>query len=959
MSQQQLFTPQTPLEQALCACDKPAALALLDEMNVPQRQALLPRLAVMERLLKDAIMGAYKPAAKRDPQVLQPWGVAIQFEHRQALASVRFACAGFGGEFDISLLDDELLALAQRFRPPGLAATASDLPPTRAVLAQQLYQLGLADLPTSDNYVLGLMHLPARSGTRINTLRPDTHDWRADLDALLAGDPGLADRLLRIFDLEGNGDFSLANSDKYHSHPGRTWADKLLDLCKQGVFTRAQLLDKVLQALSHDWPQYRSGWHSRFHDAFAPSADEMRPFAERYLALCHSRIPPTVALALNALKDLASENAVEAKALLAALLPVMNAGVKAQIAAALKLLDSVVKREPAQAAAAAALACKSLQMNDAATQAQVLQRLQRWPLDAKARAVLAEMRPCVSAQHHAAVDALLVAPVPATASVKETSPPSPEPNDHPRDQAGTAAFPQPKIAKPDQSVSSQEATTPPAQDPLDPSRRLSDITDREELIEACARLLSGDENIDLFEQVLEALVRQGPIAGDALRAFGPVLKQARKARTPLAQELGFLLTSIAHVQPAERDRRATPVRKHLRERIAALIELAAEPALQRSGLSPLSCATHRRGVIEPATLVRRAGALAEAGITAPTADQCHALLRLLPTTDATVRAAADALPPSGFARALRYALGCDIGPPAEPSLAIAAARIRHAGADDALLLARLGDVGPDGPRHARFQWSVDWIDNVVDGKSYPYYRLRISAGEVPRNTPDDWWPVTTHMPTGLDDGASTWAAGGDSPEEVACFATLQPSSLQTFFAEGVRLIGNWLQWTDVAKQLRAYLPPLLDPTVSLGPMGHLLLAVALGDREATRAALAVDSLLAAAAQQRLQWPELTRPLQQLLWQRVVTPPRLLRNLHSAAQRDAAAQQAVFELLCGLCAEPPEGDAPKGFANLLSLLLDLTTSLKQALPASTRDGLPRLQAGSSAEAVRRRLLALPA
>ena len=956
-----LFTPATPFEKCLCAGDAEGALTLLDTFSVDERTALLPRLRTLERLADEARFAAFSAATKKDPQLpaLRPWGASVDAPHMKAVGMACIACGHFGGRFEPMLLNDDLLMLAMRFRRTGLAAHVPQHPMTRAIVVQQLYREGLAEVPTSDNFVLGLMHLPARSGTRINLLRPDTRDWRADLDALLSHDPGLAPRLLRMFDLEGNSDVSLAHSDKYYSHPGRTWADKLLDLCQQGVFTRAQLLAKVLEALSHDWPQYRSGWHSRFHDALAPSAEEMRPFADRYLALCHSRIPPTVALALNALKGLASENAVEADALLAALLPVMNAGVKAQIAAALKLLDSVVKREPAQAAAAAALACRALQLNDASTQAQVLQRLQRWPLDAEARAVLTEMRTHISAQHHAAVDALLGAPLPATASVHIASPHSPNPNDHPRDQAGNPALPQLEFAKPDQDLSSQKATTPPALDPLDPSRRLPDITELDELIEACARVLSGEENIDLFEQVLQALVRQAPLTGDALRAFGPVLKQAQKARTPLAQELAFLITSIARVQPAKRERPSGPVNHRLRERIAALVELAADPAMPGRELGPLSCATHSCGVIDPATLVQRAAAMAEAGIAAPIADQRDALLRLLPGANPAVQAAADGLPPSGFARALRYALGCDIGPPVEAVLAIAAARIRHAGTDDELLLAKLGDIGPDGPRHARFQWSVEWIAYEVDGKSYPYYKLQISAGKVPRDTPDEWWPVSAHMPTGLENGSSEWAAGGESPDLVAYYASLQPSSLQTFFAEGARLIGNYLQYTEVAKHLRAYLAPLLDPTVTLGPMGHLLLAVALGEREATRAALAVDGLLAAAAQQRLQWPALIQPLQQLLWQRVVTPPRLLRNLQSAAQRDAAALQATFKLLCGLCATPPQGDAPKGFANLLSLLLDLATSLQQALPASTRDGLPSLQAGSSAEAVRRRLLALPA
>lgn len=188
-------------------------------------------------------------------------------------------------------------------------------------------------------------------------------------------------------------------------------------------------------------------------------------------------------------------------------------------------------------------------------------------------------------------------------------------------------------------------------------------------------------------------------------------------------------------------------------------------------------------------------------------------------------------------------------------------------------------------------------------------------------------------------------------------ATLTPGSLQTFFAEGARLIGQGLQWNEVAWQLRAYLEPLLDPAVAPGAMGNLLLGLGLGEREPGRTAIAVDALVAGAADGRLDIAALGDELARLAWAGVMPCARLQKSLATAAARSAPARHSVLQLLQAICGVAGTGPAPRGYAGLLELLLELSLDLQHPLPAATAAALTALEIGGKGAATRARLLAL--
>ena len=139
--------------------------------------------------------------------------------------------------------------------------------------------------------------------------------------------------------------------------PGRSG---LGELGEQGVYPRAVLIDKTLSALERGWIQYRSGWFSGFHEMLAPTVEEMRPHAGRYLALLASRIPPTVTFALESVATLDDAGHIDARALLDALRPAFSSAVKGHIEAGFKILDRLVKRDSKHALRAAQLIVPAL-----------------------------------------------------------------------------------------------------------------------------------------------------------------------------------------------------------------------------------------------------------------------------------------------------------------------------------------------------------------------------------------------------------------------------------------------------------------------------------------------------------------------------------------------------------------------------------------------------------------------
>jgi hypothetical protein len=190
-------------------------------------------------------------------------------------------------------------------------------------------------------------------------------------------------------------------------------------------------------------------------------------------------------------------------------------------------------------------------------------------------------------------------------------------------------------------------------------------------------------------------------------------------------------------------------------------------------------------------------------------------------------------------------------------------------------------------------------------------------------------------------------------------ATLLPSSLESFFADGCRRIANNLDWWEAQWHNRAYLLPLLDPTVPITasqPMAVLLLALALAGKEPGQTALAVDALTQSFTEGRLDVPALGAQLRALLATSLVMAKRCGKSLQAAVRADDRLAAPVFDILCDMLAASVD-NPPKDLAALMELLLELALSSGWTLPAPVREVLGRLQLGGKGQAAQKNLLAL--
>ncbi len=886
-----VFKPANSLEARVHAADFAGVVKAVGCMSAGEQMAACARL----RSLVEAIdrFGWDPPKEAR-----QWWGGKIEREHSRALAAALFLCGTDNDRKSLWRVSADIETLAPLLPADALAVLATVLiDGSHAMIfpVQALVASGRSARPTVDNYIIGLITVPQRSGRHFPPL----------LD-LVAADPGLADAaLLRVFEVEGTGDANMSSIEKY-SGAGGSWAATFLELIRRGVYTRALLLEKTLGTLEMDWPQFRAGWFSRFHATLAPTPQEMAPLAERYAGLCLSRIAPTVTLALSALAALYGARLIDGERLLQALAPVMSSAVKGQVDGALKLLDEMVRRKDCTGPQAAALAAAALGHESADVHKKVVARLRAWGLDDAAKAELSRYLPHVSAASQPDIAALI----------------------------GVAA---PKLAP---AIASLRTLREPMSG-VDPARALAPITDMDELVQRIAFVFENEACVDDFECAVDGLARLAPFSGDAIATLSPVLKRACKlvgaVDRAIASELARLLILLVGGEGAPRSVNGNSAGAELRRRVDDTAVFVA----QQTRLSPLDTPTHRRGFIHPDALVARIAAHQAADAMSSPQCQARAILRLATGDFAQARQAARGLAAGPFVRALRYALGDDVAIGAEYALFAAAARIRHPGGDDMLMMATYGALGPDGPAVARYSWSAAAPEA---GYSLPYHGL-LSVLPVAENFDPDLIAVRRHEHFWQGANAGLLLYG----------AAILPSSLEAFYASGAAEVGFNLNWWEARWQDKAYFTLLLDPTSPLTPMACLTLAFGLAGKEAGQTAMAIDAFVASYLDGRLDLAELAGVVRETLVAQLCKGARYAKSLATAARAHGELAQAVFALLDDVVQMPPDASA-KELGPLLELMLELALAGGFVLSPQAGAALGQLQAGGKGKLAQKALLA---
>lgn len=724
----------------------------------------------------------------------------------------------------------------------------------------------------------------------------DEHYRSLGLEAPFIEDPGLEDALLRIMEIEGPSHPNLAELETWLGE--WRWSKVLLDLVDRGKYSRDLLLDKTLSALERDWMESRSSWFRMFHDKLDPTVAEMRPHATRYLALLESRIPTTVSYVLGLVMKLEEAQVIAPDQLLGALRRVASSAVRKQVEAALKLLDRVVKRQPSIAKEAAASIVPALAHESADVQKQVLRRLDRWGLDEVTRAALVGYQNAVAAVNREELRRL----------------------------GGHASR---------DSTQSQVVTSTVSEriEPLDASRRIEPITSVAELVDRVAYVFENSLDLDELERVIAALAAAAPLSQEARERFAPVAQRLPKLRTPLAHEVGRVLLFLLkgeRLQAKPMGNRWGPnlADQHLIRRVDEVMTLAA----LGKGLVPLTTPTHRRGFIDPLIFVERVREHLVAGASDSLHEQASALLRLAPTAGRGALEAARNLPNCELTRALRYALGDDIERAAESGLFAAAARIR-----------RLRDGGAP----SRYQGFYRYDDGF--GVRLPPKRIE----DAPEPIRD---PVAQleHEIAALDKGlyGSRPTVGGRDHGSILYHSTLVPSDLETVFADGAGEISECV--VLAAPQNAAYVRLLLDPTVVMSPMATLLLAVGLTTAVAEIRAIAVDALVRAHNERRLEPSLLAAGMRDVLLLYCGDMARYAKSFREALRIDPAFSGVIFEMICDLL-EFNLADPPKGTNAMLELLLEIAISDQRRLSERGLRTIEQLVLGDRGRSLRKTLL----
>ncbi|WP_433617895.1 DUF6493 family protein [Dactylosporangium sp. CA-139114] len=206
--------------------------------------------------------------------------------------------------------------------------------PQRAMFAgvRTLERLGQITLERDETYVLAMISALGDRGEAEPRL------------AAIRADEELRESLLwRVFEVEGGGEVSLANVDKF-SHPDAGWSACLRTLAADGTLPRERLLDACLRALARDFSAYRAGFFSQLYTALAPAPAELDQ--ARLLRLLASGVPATVSFAVRHLVAADKAGGLDDPAFVGGAGAALTVPAKGTPLAVLALLDRIRARNP-------------------------------------------------------------------------------------------------------------------------------------------------------------------------------------------------------------------------------------------------------------------------------------------------------------------------------------------------------------------------------------------------------------------------------------------------------------------------------------------------------------------------------------------------------------------------------------------------------------------------------------
>ncbi|MER6360941.1 DUF6493 family protein [Kitasatospora sp. NPDC001527] len=675
--------------------------------------------------------------------------------------------------------------------------------------------------------------------------------------------------LPRVFELD---DVAWPLDRAYTTRSGDNWPDAIAGLAESGHFGREELIDLCLGRLVRGGKIADQRAFLAVLTALAPTPQEYAARVRDLLALLDG---PSVLAghAQQVLAGLDEAGLIEPEVAGEASAVVLFRTEKKLVRAQLAWLEQVAKRSPERSGPVVLAAAEAFGHPDSAVQERALNVVAR-RLKAAGGAVLPELLLAAEAlnpAHHARASELFGAPV-----------------------GGSG----------DDDTAWDELLPPvPVPAPLG-----APLATPVEVAEELAVLLAAEQpDVAVFERVLDGLVRHAHRDRAALAvALEPVLRvnpwqDVGRWRDCRPGDALYLATVIAGRADPHRGgglfRRkgrnplhGTHNTEYGKVLAARILEAAERVAADRPPYL-LATPTDATGAITATALVERLAGYEAAGVTAGPADLGAALLRVAPTADPAVRAAAGRLTSAAGRWAAAWLR--DGGLPDQPSERVLFAP--GAGSSHAdryaerwweevkrVAVAQPGSAGPAGPARERLPAE---FRALLEGTEPSVARAR---------RVNEWlWEPTAH-----------WAA-------------MLPHHRE-------ELAARWLdRIADCAdRERRGGAPMLVVLAEAGGPAGlalHLALGYGLGARYPEDRAAAVDALLVLAARGDLDGAMLGRELGELVALGAVKPTRLAQALTAAA--DTGAHTTVWSVLAAALPSLLGGEAPRGTTDLVALAAD--------------------------------------
>ncbi|WP_329499578.1 DUF6493 family protein [Kitasatospora herbaricolor] len=846
-----------------CRTGKPSLLpGLLDGMTPAERRACLPELKELRKQVREDWSSSSRPVR----EALQVAGAGCHTAPAAAASWIGAGdLAGWAG-----LDTPALVTVIERQPADWQAGVVARLAARRSTAwgwndypaIERMVRSSGCPVPTSDAFVEGWL--------RDRTWGADGRRRRGSLLGVLREDDLLPALLPRLFELaEVAGSLAPAPNRK----PPDTWPGALAELARSGVLDRAELLALCLARLVRGGRPNDQRAFLAVLEALAPTAEENLRHARDQVAMLDG-LSTVAARAQQVLAGLDDAGLLAPDLLTEASEVVLFRTEKKLIRAQLTWLDKAARRDPDRAGPVVLATAGAFGHPDTALQERALNVVARH-LPAAGPAVLPDLRLAaegLNPVHHRRAAELLGMAAPAPVGT-------------PADLLPPAPRPQPLAA--------------PLATPAEVAEELSAV-------------LAGGADVAAFERVLDGLVRHAHQDREALvEALQPVLRVHQWHGGQRWADCGpsdvlYVASAVAGLVPPQRlwdglhGKARSPLRGHGNTTVfgrwfAARLE---EAAWQVTATRPpllLAVPSVASGALDAAELVARVAAYEAAGARPGEVDLSCALLRVVPTSDAGVLAAAGRLTsPAGLRVAGWLRAG---GLPAQPS-----ERVRFAPGRGGRLDHRYQERWWEGLVRYEVAQPGPRVPEGPGGGGLAQECLDLLAATGPgvqrARSQTEWtWSPTPH-----------WlAALPNHREELAA-----------------RLLDGFAGAADRdergAPQLLPYLAEADGPA---GPAVHLALAYGLGARHEEDRAAAVDALLVLAARGDLDAALLGTELAELAGVGALKPSRLAPALALAAGTGAYGTlwSVLAGALPGLLAGLAPGGAPRGSGELLAVAAD--------------------------------------